>query len=316
MENKMDVTAVIVADQAGSSLSPLSDDIGVAMLPLLGKSLLVHAVEDLAQAGLRQVLVVAGSFTRTVSRCLGDGRRWGLDIKVVEGRDDESWSDHPLLVVRADFARPPLVRAFLDQAAQASQGRLRAVASGTECGIDLWRPGVSGVAEIHLNEACRLVDGFSAFHQANLDALDGRFGGLLIDGRAIVDEDGDELIAGRGSRVEARSLTQGHAYVGAFTRIASTSRLLGHVVIGEGAVIEPGTRIQDSIVMPGTYVGADLDVRGAIVAPGRLIAADTGIVTEIADPFLLGRVTSPNEDEPLRKLLGKISGWTAKAVSQ
>ncbi|MBV5325399.1 MAG: hypothetical protein J0626_09100, partial [Rhodospirillaceae bacterium] len=147
------------------------------------------------------------------------------------------------------------------------EGRLRAVAQGKECGIDLWRPGVAGLAEIHLNEACRIVDGFSAFHQANLDALDDRFGGLLIDGRSILDEDGDELIAGRGSRVETKSLTHGRAYVGAFTRIASTSHLLGHVMIGEGAVIEPGTRIQDSVVMPGTYVGTDLDVRGAIVAP-------------------------------------------------
>jgi hypothetical protein len=170
MESNMDVTAVILADQAGPSLSPLNDGIGVAMLPLLGKPLLVHAVEDLAQAGLKQVLVVAGSFTPAVARCLGDGRRWGLEIRVVEGRDDETWSDHPLLVVRADIARPPLVRAFLDQAVQASQGRLRAVANGMECGIDLWRPGVSGMAEIHLNEECRLVDGFSAFHQANIGA--------------------------------------------------------------------------------------------------------------------------------------------------
>ncbi len=311
----MDVTAVILADQPGFSLSPLSDGVGVAMLPLLGKPLLVHAVEDLAQAGLKEVLVVAGGFTRAVSRCLGNGQRWGMTIKVVEGRDDETWSDHPLLVVRADIARPPLVGAFLQLASQAGEGRLRAVAQGAECGIDLWRPGVAGLAEIHLNEACRVVDGFSAFHQANMDALDGRFGGLLIDGRSILDEDGDELIAGRGSEVEPRSLTRGRAYVGAFTRIASTSRLLGQVVIGDGAVIEPGTHIENSVVMPGTYVGADLDVRGAIVAPGRLIAADTGVVTEIADPFLLGRVTSPTEEEPLRKLLGKISEWTVKAVS-
>ncbi|CAA7627704.1 hypothetical protein MCP1_70053 [Candidatus Terasakiella magnetica] len=311
----MDVTTVILADQSGPSLSPLSDGIGVAMLPLLGKPLLVHTIEDLAQAGLREVLVVAGSFTRAISRCLGDGRRWGMNIKVVEGRGDESWSDHPLLVVRADIVRQPLVGAFLELASQAVEGRMRALANGQECGIDLWRPGVAGVAEIHLDEACRVVDGFPAFHLANMEALDGRFSGLLIDGRAIVDEDGDELIAGRGSRVDAKSLTRGRAYVGAFTRIASTSRLLGHVVIGQGVVIEPGTRIENSIILPGTYVGADLDVRGAIVAPGRLIAADTGIITEIADPFLLGRVASSKEDEPLRKLFGKISDWTARAVS-
>lgn len=311
----MDVTAVILADQAGSSLSPLSDGIGTAMLPLLGKPLLVHAVEDVAQAGLKRVLVVAGPFTHAASRALGNGGRWGLEIKIVEGRDDDAWSDHPLLVVRADIARPPFVGAFLEAANKAVQGRLRAMARGAECGIDFWRPGVSGMAEIHLEAECHVVESFAAYHRANLEALNDRLGGLLVDGRSILREDGDELIAGRGSRVEPASLTKGHAYVGAFTRIASSSRLLGNVVIGEGAVIEAGTRIEDSVVMPGTYVGADLDVRGAIVAPGRLIAVDTGAVTEIADPFLLGRVAGPNEDEPFRKLLTMVSGWMAKAVS-
>jgi hypothetical protein len=64
-------------------------------------------------------------------------------------------------------------------------------------------------------------------------------------------------------------------------------------VLSEAVVVDELATLENSVVLPGTYVGRAVDVRNAIVWGSQLIRIDTGVTTEIADAFFLGELADP-----------------------
>ena len=67
--------ATNAADAAGVQALP------AALRPVIDRPLLQHAVEQLSHAGISQIEVVIGFAPEAVQALLGDGRRWGCDIR-------------------------------------------------------------------------------------------------------------------------------------------------------------------------------------------------------------------------------------------
>ena len=88
--------ALLFADRPGQALLPLTERTCAALLPVVGKPLVVFALEDLAFARIREALVVVSPHADLVERELGDGARWGMRLEYVLARQGES----PAHVVR------------------------------------------------------------------------------------------------------------------------------------------------------------------------------------------------------------------------
>lgn len=74
--------AVIMAGGKGTRLTELTrDEIPKPMVPLLGKPLLEHQVECLAQNGIRDILMVVGHLGEVIRRYFRDGSGWGVNIR-------------------------------------------------------------------------------------------------------------------------------------------------------------------------------------------------------------------------------------------
>lgn len=123
----------------------------------------------------------------------------------------------------------------------------------------------------------------ASYHRCNLDVTAGRYAGLKLAGWSR--ERG--LTVGRGSHVTTPSLVGEHAFVGRGSRVHPEARLAGTSVVSDGCFIDSKASITDSVILPGTYVGENIEIRNAVVNGNQVIRVDSGASYRVADRFLL-----------------------------
>lgn len=72
--------AMILAAGRGERMRPLTDALPKPLLVVRGKPLIVHHLEALARAGVREVVINLAWLGATIRDALGEGGRWGLRI--------------------------------------------------------------------------------------------------------------------------------------------------------------------------------------------------------------------------------------------
>jgi NDP-sugar pyrophosphorylase family protein len=72
--------AVILAAGKGSRLKPLTDSLPKVMVPVCGKPVLEHHIENLARAGITEIFVNLHHLPDVITKHCGDGSRWGVHI--------------------------------------------------------------------------------------------------------------------------------------------------------------------------------------------------------------------------------------------
>lgn len=84
----MTARALILAAGRGERLRPLTDHCPKPLLPVRGKPMIEWHLQALAKAGVREVVVNTAWLEAQFPAVLGDGARWGLQIRYsMEGRD-------------------------------------------------------------------------------------------------------------------------------------------------------------------------------------------------------------------------------------
>jgi MurNAc alpha-1-phosphate uridylyltransferase len=74
-------TAMVLAAGRGERMRPLSDAIPKPLLAVGGKPLIVHLIEGLERAGIRQLVVNHSHLGSQIEDHLGDGSRYGVTIR-------------------------------------------------------------------------------------------------------------------------------------------------------------------------------------------------------------------------------------------
>ncbi len=72
--------AMILAAGRGQRMAPLTDHCPKPLIELVGKPLIVHHIEKLAQAGIRQIVINHAYLGYMIEDALGDGARFGVSI--------------------------------------------------------------------------------------------------------------------------------------------------------------------------------------------------------------------------------------------
>jgi MurNAc alpha-1-phosphate uridylyltransferase len=73
--------AMIFAAGRGERMRPLTDSRPKPMLEVAGKALIVHQIERLARAGMRQIVINHAWLGQQLEAALGDGARWGVQLR-------------------------------------------------------------------------------------------------------------------------------------------------------------------------------------------------------------------------------------------
>lgn len=74
--------AMILAAGRGMRMRPLTDRIPKPMLPVAGRPLIDYQLAALARAGVDTVVVNVAWLGAKLARYLGDGTRWGLEVRI------------------------------------------------------------------------------------------------------------------------------------------------------------------------------------------------------------------------------------------
>jgi len=321
---------MLLANRIAPELSPLTDHTCAALLPAAGKPMLIHTIESLATARLTDIIVIVSQFSDHVEKLLGDGARWGLQVRYITARDDEcphalirrigvSLADG-LVVVRGEILRTPIIAEFVARAASNQAPAIAASIWGMPAGLVMARSPLEddhrvckllGLARPRGDRTRRLesarsvdfgdarvstIESLREFHRANLDAAAGRFPGLIIPGRELM----RGVTVGRKTRLPASAIKGTPVFVGSRSQVAADAELMSDVVVSNDVVIDRRAILRSAVVMPHTYVGELVEIADAIVSGNLLIHVETGAVTRVTDSFLLAAVRTRSLASPLR----------------
>ncbi|HUA11141.1 MAG TPA: NDP-sugar synthase [Solirubrobacteraceae bacterium] len=114
------------------------------------------------------------------------------------------------------------------------------------------------------------IGSLAELRQGTFDALRGEVR-LELEGR----EEQPGLTLAPGARLGEGIEVEGQAWIGRRASVADEARLLGPVVVGDGASVGAGAQLRETILLPGAQVDAGAIVIGAIVGHGDVLAAMT-----------------------------------------
>lgn len=271
--------AVLLAAGEGKRMRPLTANRPKPLLPVAGKPLLGHLVEQLVAEGVRDLVVVVGHKREAVEKHFGTGEAWGARLRYVAQDPPRGTGDavrasgaaaEPFLLVHGDVLLPKgAVRALLDARGDAMlaarvpdaaaygglevrQGRLARVAEKAASGPGLVNAGAFRFAE---GIAARL-EALRPSPRGELEFTD-VLNALVAQGRAprVVEAEGwrdlaypwDLLGANEALLREMKGDVRGTVEPGA--------HLVGEVRIGEGTRIRSGAYIEGPVT-----IGKDCDV--------------------------------------------------------
>ena len=300
--------ALVFADRTGNELLPLTKNIPVSLLPVRGKPLIEHTLDDLAAASVTSAMLVVGDDSRTLKASLGDGDRWNMRIQYVESSPGESPTrfakrlagrlPDKFLALRGDVYRSPSIPAFRKAANEILASQVIGEINGrsaqlclcrnkdTELDSLAWRAqqGHPGVVE-----NWRSVDlgpgGFSQltditdFYLTNLDELDVKVAAL----NRAAGSDERRYHAEENASIEEASIIDGPVLLGAHSSVNPRSTLFGPVVIGENAYIDCDVFLHACVVLPGTRVPAGMRLRNAVVTSEMAFRMDGSLLHRFGD---------------------------------
>lgn len=296
--------AILFATQQATTAVDAGFGLPAMLLPLQGRSFLQRAVEHLVRAGCRHIHVVLGDAAAPVRELIQDGERWGCRISYHYLNAGESLAR---LVRRLDLE--PQRRYWLADATQLPVAPLAVIESTGEevaagrplCWSDGSQPRWTGWG-VFSREWLLACDEPAAGSQLDRrvlrDAwLAARFeaqplaaaslGDLLDSNRRLLAAGAATSCAGRGSDIHPTAQIIAPAHIGAGVKVAAGAVIGPNVSIESGSFIDRGAHLSNSLVLPDTYVGEDLDLHGIITNGSLLANIPLNTVTEISDPNLL-----------------------------
>jgi len=133
-------------------------------------------------------------------------------------------------------------------------------------------------------------------------ALQLQWVGSLAEGRVSI----ESMVApgiwlGVKTRIHPTAKLTAPCWIGTHTEIGANSQIGPGAAVGDHCVIDDGASVEDGAVLPGTYVGARLNLRHMIADGAVLLDAARGSRVDITDRFVLAPLrddrTTPNLSE-------------------
>jgi glucose-1-phosphate thymidylyltransferase len=320
---------LILSGGAGTRLRPITHTSAKQLVPVANKPILFYGIEDMVEAGIKEIAIVVGSTADEIIAAVDDGSRWGADITYIR-QEAPLGLAHCVLIARDFLGDDDFVMYLGDNMLQ--QGlkdfvakfendrapRLGDVSAGLAAQILLAHvddPRQCGVAVLGSDgEIVQLVEkpadppsdlavvGVYLFDSAIHDAVRGiepsQRGELEIT-------DAIQWLVDHGHRVGHEILRGWWIDTGKKDPLLESNRLVLETIetridgrvddssrIEGRVVIEAGAEVVDSTIRGPVVIGARTRIVNSYIGPFTSIASDCEIVdSEVEHSVLLDRST-------------------------
>jgi glucose-1-phosphate thymidylyltransferase len=300
MEN---LKGLVLSGGRGTRLRPITHTSAKQLVPVANKPVLFYGLEAMAAAGIRDVgIIIAPETGEAIRNATGDGSRFGIEITYIE-QDEPRGLAHAVLTAEPFLGSTPFVMYLGDNLLK--DGITDLVESFKQSEPDALilltavpDPELYGVAELDGDRVKRLVEKPSE-PPSDL-ALVGvyMFKPVILEAaREIEPSWRDELeitdaiqkLIDRGLRVEPHIVRGWWKDTGRLEDILEANRLIledleprmeGELIeaqIEGRVVIEPGARLERTIVRGPAIIGSGARITDAYVGPYSAIAEDVTI---------------------------------------
>ena len=106
-------TAVVLAAGRGTRMGELTSSTPKPLLEVAGRPLIDHVVGGIAAAGVERIVVVTGYLAARIEGALGDGARFGTEIRCVR-QERTDGTARALLLAEAHLAGAPFLLSWSD----------------------------------------------------------------------------------------------------------------------------------------------------------------------------------------------------------
>lgn len=109
------------------------------------------------------------------------------------------------------------------------------------------------------------------------------------------------------ARISSKARLLGPCYVGAHSKVRAGALVARQAAIEQNCEIDCGTVVENSSILPRTYLGPGLHVSNSVVSGSRLVHLGRNLDVELGETGLLGR-TGPSASLRVLESLGSLFG--------
>ncbi len=251
----------------------------LALMPVLGRSLLDHALSSLKKNGVTEVQVLACDRPEVIRDAVGKGEAWGLSVEVTGTRHE----------LAADVAE------LRYGGGATAEARPRVIVLDSMPGFPdkvLWHS--------HESTFALLREAMQKREQAAQLTMHEISPGIWISTKASVSSK---------ATLVAPVWIGPHASIGAETRIGPDA------VVEAGAFIDAGAVVKDSWIGPGTYVGSTAAIRKSFAWGNGLLNWSLGSFLEVRDTFLLNDISRRSPSQRRASLMERLAAFLLMLIS-
>ena len=122
---------------------------------------------------------------------------------------------------------------------------------------------------------------------------------LVVDaflGNCSIRPSGREMTPGvwvdKGARVHRSARIEAPVYIGQGVRVRASALITRFSNLERRSLVDYGTDVEDSSILPFTYVGGALDLAHTVVDGNRLVNLSRNVAVTVEDPKIIGRTVS------------------------
>ncbi len=289
------------------------------LLPIGNRPLLEYWFELCVDLGIEDVQIVMNDFASEIEAYAESGARWGLKIQYGFEKDGVDPTAHlrrspskwengllhirgPVFPVRTEAYCADALKALSGLLVDQDGSRLMIARSKEDVSAYLdgtlkdIRTDLSGLAPSVLSSA-------SDFFRLTQNMVEGESQRYLTSGYQITS---DKCLIGANTVIPPTAKILPPVMIGDNCRVSELTTIGPNAVIGNYVVIDQKTEMDNCIILDGSYIGQNMEIRNKIISGSHLYDAENEIGLNIPDPWLLGSTTpAKRSDESLRA----ITGW-------
>jgi hypothetical protein len=285
------------------------------LAPVGGKPLVEYWIEWAANLAIHDIRLVLGDGAEAIEAYCGDGSRWGLritygffkkisDPEAYLRRSPGQWKDGLLYLAAPVFPRrlqDPKTAAATTSRAPEPEGSwlLRTATGATACFLSRQTAVIQSLIDgqpfdahgqwTELDLEPVTIGDVNAYYTINMRLVGGEIVRYVPPGFG----GGEGAYIGSNVIIPPSVELRPPLAIGNDCRIQPMAVIGPNVVIGNGVIVDRQTELSGSVVMDGTYLGRNLEIRNRVVSGARLVLPEDGTVIELEDPWLLAQLPAP-----------------------